>query len=125
MEIRREQNDAQYQIRKYSPGCITVNEQEYSSSILVMPQYFSAWAVQDINSLQEINLLALLDLRPDVILLGTGDKLVFPASNITQTVTNKKVGLEIMTTDAACRTYTILVAEGRNVLAALLINKIV
>lgn len=122
MQLDLERSSAKYQIKKYRPGCVTVNEQDYTTSILLLPDSLSAWPVANIQVLTQADLLALLEFKPEVILLGTGNKLVFPDVSITHVVQSNKVGLEVMATDAACRTYTILVAEQRRVLAALIID---
>ena len=58
-------------------------------------------------------------LRPEIILLGTGDRHIFPESPLISDLASKSIGLEIMTTPAACRTYNVLVHENRQVVAAL------
>jgi len=121
MQLTKDSSDAQYQIKKYAPGCITVNNQDYTNSILIMPNYFSAWDINHIQDLQLEQLQHLMQFQPDVILIGAGEKLVFPKLNTPQIAAQYKVGIEIMTSAAACRTYTILVAEQRNVLAALIV----
>jgi uncharacterized protein len=59
-------------------------------------------------------------LAPEIIVLGTGAKQHFPDYDLLQPLINKQIGLEVMATDAACRTYNILMSEGRRVAAALL-----
>lgn len=119
MQFNLENNPAKYQINGYTTNSVTVNNQIYTLPILVMPQYFSLWDLNHIETLSQQHLLALLTIKPEVILLGTGNKLIFPNPAITQVLFAQRIGLEIMTTAAACRTYTALSAEGRNVLAAL------
>ncbi len=122
MQFNLESNPSKYQINGYTTNSVTVNAQQYTTSILVMPQYFSLWEeLHDIADLSQQSLLNLATLKPEIILLGTGANLVFPAPLITQVLFTQRIGLEIMTTGAACRTYAALTAEGRNVLAALII----
>jgi len=121
MQLNLESSSAKYQIKKQASGCITVNDQDFAQSILIMPNYLNTWRVKSIKELQAQNLADLLDLKPELILLGTGNNLEFIDVALSQTITKQKIGLEIMTTAAACRTYTILIAEGRNVLAALIV----
>lgn len=121
MQINLESNPAKYQINGYTPNSVTVNGQIYSQSILVMPQYFSPWDLNNIAKLSQQNLLDLATLKPEIILLGTGTELVFPDSAITQILFAQRIGIEIMTTAAACRTYAALTSEGRNILAALIV----
>lgn len=121
MQLNLESSSARYQIKGYKTGCVTINQQDYVTSVIVMPEYLTNWSVTDINQLTEQDLLQLLELKPEVILLGTGNNLIFPSPGITQVIGSNHVGLEIMTTAAACRTFTILAAERRAVLAALVV----
>ena len=75
------------------------------------------------HTIEDVDLARLevaLALAPDVIVLGTGERLRFPAPGLRGKIQARGVGLEIMDTAAACRTYNVLALEGRNVLAALL-----
>lgn len=112
MQFNLESNPAKYQINGYTANSVTINGQIYTQSILVMPQYLSLW---------DLNIIVLAALKPEIILLGTGGKLVFPDPAITQVLFAQRIGVETMTTAAACRTYTALTSEGRNVLAAMCI----
>jgi len=121
MKLNLESSSAKYQIRKHAPSCVTVNDQDYRESILIMPEYLAPWTIKTVAELKTQDLIALLDLKPELILIGTGDKLEFLDPQLSYSITQHKIGLEIMTTAAACRTYAILIAEQRNVLAALII----
>lgn len=65
----------------------------------------------------------LLDLNPELIILGTGQTLIFPDNQLRHHINEQGIGLEIMDTGAACRTYNLLLTEGRNVAAAILLNQ--
>lgn len=94
----------------------------YVSSLVVLPTRIVAdWDVRDIALLarQDIDALALLN--PELVLLGTGKRMRFPAANLLAGLAAKRIGSEVMDTRAACRTYNILAEEGRNVAAALII----
>ena len=64
----------------------------------------------------------MLELEPEIVLLGSGRRLVFPRQEIFGQVLGRNIGLEIMDTAAACRTFNILAAEGRRVAAALILD---
>ena len=101
---------------------IAVNKQKYEQAIIVMPdKLILNWPVTDFASLNAVDFDALIDLKPEVVLLGTGKKHWFLPPNIAQNLTANNIPLECMTTAAACRTYNILMSEGRKVAAALLI----
>jgi uncharacterized protein len=121
MQLNLEGNPAKYQINGYTANSVTVNGQIYTQSVLVMPQYFSLWDLNTIEKLSQQNLLDLAALKPEIILLGTGSAPVFPDPAIAQVLFAQHIGMEVMTTAAACRTYAALTAEGRNVLAALIV----
>lgn len=122
MQLNLDRGDTKYMVTKYVPGCITVNEEEFTQSLLLMPDYCRSWQIDSIGQLQATDLLELLKLEPQLILLGTGNNLLFPASNITEAVIQRNIGIEVMSTQAACRTFAVLAAEGRKVLAALIID---
>lgn len=108
-------------ITAYGPDWIEVNGSRHHGSLLVRPQGpVTPWAVASFQALDAASLLALLDERPEVILLGTGAQLRFPSPALTRPLLQAGVGVEAMDSAAACRTYNILMAEGRQVLAALL-----
>ncbi len=65
----------------------------------------------------------LAELKPEVVLLGTGTRLRFPHPRLTRALTDAGIGVEVMDTPAACRTFNILAAEGRKVLAAVILDR--
>ncbi|MEQ1525668.1 MAG: Mth938-like domain-containing protein [Gallionella sp.] len=100
---------------------VMVNDERYTSSIVVSAdQVRLDWAVAHFDELNEANFAYLAALKPDVLLLGTGSKQRFPHSSLFRALTEAGIGLECMDTPAACRTYNILVAEDRKVIAAIL-----
>ena len=121
MELHQESSTAKYQIKKYLPGCITVNDQEYTHSLLIMPEYLAAWPLANFASLTAEHITELCALNPSLILIGTGAKQAFLPTEIIQPALQRGIGVEVMNSSAACRTYTILVSEHRNVLAALVV----
>jgi uncharacterized protein len=121
VKIARELGAGQNVIRSYAPGRVTVNEQTYATSILVTPEHIvSDWRPRDFSQLQRADFEAIAALNPEVVLLGTGARLQFPSPVLTRALMVARIGLEVMDTGAACRTYNVLMAEGRRVVAALL-----
>ena len=111
-------------VRGYATDRITVGEDIYSSSFILAPnRIISDWKPTEAAELDEADFALLLDLEPEVVLLGTGNSIRFPPHSITRPLSSKTIGLEVMTTAAACRTYNILAGEGRLVVAALIIEK--
>jgi uncharacterized protein len=124
MSLSLDENSAAYQIRAYQPGLIQINDQTFTSSIIVTPEQFinAAWSPQSIDELTREDLTAVIDLRPTILLIGTGHTLQFPDLKIYGDLINYGIGVEIMNTHAACKTYNVLTAEGRSVAAALIIK---
>ena len=110
-------------IRAYTADRITIGETHYRTSVIVTPtRVITDWTQPTVNTLGERDFRLMLEFEPEVVLLGTGRHLVFPPPSITHPLMDRSIGLEIMDTAAACRTYNILAGEGRNVLAALIIE---
>lgn len=121
MSLALDENDAQYQIRGYKPGYIQVNDDIMTHSIIIGPtQLIHPWTPQSIEALSAADLEIILELRPTILLLGTGENLVFPPLETYGELLNQGIGVEVMNTHAACRTFNALCAEGRNVIAALI-----
>ena len=85
-----------------------------------MPDRIVDWGPHSAGGLALKDFLLIADLQPEVVVLGTGSRLQFPAPAATQPLIQARIGLEVMDTAAACRTYNILMGEGRRVAAALL-----
>lgn len=107
----------------YGPGYVKVNAERREKSLVVLPdQLLLDWSPARFEELAASHLQELLALRPEIVLLGTGEHQRFPRPEITRPLVDAGIGVEIMTVQAACRTYNILVAEQRKVAAALLLG---
>ncbi|HET7307999.1 MAG TPA: Mth938-like domain-containing protein [Gammaproteobacteria bacterium] len=108
-------------IRRYGPGYIVINDDEFRTSLILAPTELDAdWAPQTFADLAAEHWDALLARKPDLVLLGTGKSQQFPAPEVMAPLYRAGVGVEVMKTAAACRTFNILTNEGRNVVAGLL-----
>jgi uncharacterized protein len=106
----------------HGPDHVMVNGERFDNSIVVLAEEVRTdWVVDSFETLNESHFTYFVDLKPDVLLLGTGAKQHFPHPRLYQQLTSAGIGVECMDTPAACRTYNILVAEGRRVIAAILI----
>jgi uncharacterized protein len=120
MDISLELPSSKYFIRRFRPGEIVINETAYQHSIvLTNSELISDWPPQSVKDLTLEQLQTLLAHQPEVILLGTGTKQVFPSAELLAAVQAQGIGIEVMSTDAASRTFNILVSEDRKVMAAL------
>lgn len=106
----------------YGEGYVLINGVRHESNMLVLPDSpVTVWAVQDPTAMSAEHILHLAELGVEVLLIGTGPKLRFPPPKLLQPLFRAGVGVEIMDTPAACRTYNILMGEGRKVAAALIL----
>lgn len=113
---------SRYSISGYDLGQVTINEKNYRRSLILTPDELQEdWPVTHVDELNRERIAPLLALKPDVILLGTGEKQVFPAPSILGLFAAHGLGVEVMNTGALCRTFNILVAEDRNVAAAIIL----
>ncbi len=116
-------NQSAYQIRAYKPGFIMVNDVTYTQSLIVSPTHIiTDWNPQVMTELSKEDLQKILPLQPTLLIIGTGETLSFPPVELYGELINQGIGVEIMDTSAACRTYNVLTAENRNVVAALIIK---
>lgn len=123
MIITEDKSDAQYQIKAYTTGQITVNTTSYSRSLIISANtLYTDWAPQSFNELKLEHWQHLIDLVPEIILLGTGPSFYMPQPSLLAPIYTAHLSIEVMTTDAACRTYMALISENRHVVAALLIH---
>jgi uncharacterized protein len=107
----------------YGDGYVQVNDRKLTQSAIVTPeQIIEPWAILGFDALREEDFAPLVALSPEIVLLGSGAKFRFLHPAITRALSAARVGVEIMDTAAACRTYNVLLAEGRKVVAALIVE---
>lgn len=108
-------------IHAYGPGRVAVNQTIYRQSLIVTPERVIAdWPPQSFAELAAAHFALFPALNPEVVLLGTGARLHFPRAADVRPLVQVNIGLEVMDTGAACRTYNLLMQDGRRVAAALL-----
>ena len=108
----------------YGDGYVAVNQERYEENLVVTPErVISDWQPQGIDGLRAEHFDFVTELAPEIVILGTGRALRFPSRELLCSLAEAHIGVEVMDTHAACRTYNILSGEGRRVAAALLIEK--
>jgi uncharacterized protein len=108
-------------IRSVSEQGIQVVDDFYGSSIIVSAnRVVPDWPVASVENITEQDLEQVLDLQPEIVLIGTGDRQAFLPPPRMMFFYSRNIGFEVMTTAAACRTFNVLVSEARNVVAALI-----
>ncbi|MCC7328104.1 MAG: Mth938-like domain-containing protein [Burkholderiales bacterium] len=106
------------------PGWVRVGATEYRSNLILLPDaVIEGFAPEGFAALNESDFAALLTHAPEMVLLGTGDRQRFPHPHLLQALSAAQVGVEVMDTRAACRTFNILIAEDRRVAAALIVAR--
>jgi uncharacterized protein len=109
-------------IRAYAPGSVTINTETYHTSLVVTPSSLVLeWGPGNVMDLAAEHIEAILQQEPELILIGSGDALQFPPAEKMRSIIEAGIGYEVMDTGAACRTYNILMAEGRGVVAGLIL----
>jgi uncharacterized protein len=107
----------------YGDDYAAVNGEKHDKNLILLPDsIIPAWTDSTVCTLSEVDMQILLGLGTEIILLGTGRSLRFPPGFLLRPFAAAGIGLDVMDLQAACRTYNILVAEGRKVAAALLFN---
>ena len=107
----------------YGDDYVAVNHEKHLKNLIVLPENIvPEWSTATVETLAAEDMQKLLELGTEIILLGTGSRLRFPAGPLMRPFAPAGIGLEIMDLRAACRTYNILAAEGRKVAAALLFD---
>jgi len=109
-------------ITAYGDGYVQVNATRHESSIVVNATSVKDWEVADIRNLAASNLVAVAAAKPEIVIVGTGRSFVFPHPVNLRPLIDARIGYEVMDTAAACRTYNILLGEGRNVMAVLVVE---
>ena len=112
-----------HRITAYDTGMISVNEEIYRQSlVMTADSILCPWPVSSLEHLDAENLTPIFDSKPTVVLLGTGERQVFPDARIFAQFGERGIGLEVMDNGALCRTFNILVAEDRDVTAAIILT---
>jgi len=110
-------------ITGYGDGYVEINQTPYAHAVLLSSDgAISEWPVQSFDGLETSHFTQMVELKPELVLIGTGNKQRFPKPELLKPLIAAKIGFEIMDSQAACRTYNILVGEGRQVLLALIVE---
>lgn len=122
MKLHLDSPGATNLVRSYGGGQLRINDVTHTTSVIVTAgTVLAPWRPRSIDELVEADLEPLLALGPEVVLLGTGLRQRFPPPALLQLLHSLRIGIEVMDTAAACRTYNVLAAEGRPVAAALML----
>jgi uncharacterized protein len=110
-------------IKALGADWVRIGDTDYRQNLVVTPDAIvTGWAPAGFGTLAESDFAGLLQHRPELVLLGTGETQRFPPPRLLQALSRARVGVEVMDTRAACRTFNILIAEDRRVVAALILR---
>lgn len=122
MQLHSDSSDV-HTVTGYGAGWVAVNKETFHHHLLVGSSGFlRPWDCQSFETLTPQHFADLAELNAEVILFGSGSKIRFVHPAWLQPLMQKRIGIETMDTQAACRTYNVLAAEGRNVIAALILE---
>jgi uncharacterized protein len=122
MKFSEDKPDEGYYITAYDQTQVVINGRSLRSSFVLAPdEVIEHWSVSAVDELSASHFDSVLGLRPEIVLLGTGTVLRFPDIGLYAQIINQGIGVEVMDTGAACRTYNILLSEGRRVVAGLIL----
>jgi uncharacterized protein len=123
MKLHLEQHEGINLITGYGADHLMINKVRHDGNVLVTSdQIIPAWTRASIVELSPADWEQVLALKPEVVLLGTGSRLRFPSPAVLRPLIEARIGYEVMDVAAACRTYNVLVGEGRAVAAAILFD---
>ena len=123
MKLQSDPHSGANTITGYGPGYVEINKTPYAHAVLLSSDgAISNWSAQTFDSLVASHFAQMVDLKPELVLIGTGNRQRFPRPELLKALIEAKIGFEIMDSQAACRTYNILVGEGRQVLLALIVE---
>lgn len=120
MKLQADRMEGQNAIARHGPGGVFVNGVEHANSVLVPWRGTVApWPVRGFDELDASHFEAVAALQPELVIFGSGPRLRFPKPAWLKPLIGQRIGVETMDSAAACRTYNVLLAEGRSVVAAL------
>ncbi len=123
MKLRAELSTGLNTVTAYGPGFVQINQQHYPHSVLFFPEgEVQTWPVAEFDQLEWAHFSSVLARRPEILLLGSGTRQKFLAPKLVAALSQAHIGVESMDTPAACRTYNILMSEGRQVAAAFIVD---
>jgi uncharacterized protein len=111
-------------VKSYQQGEVKINADVYGKSLFfTQHEIIADWPVTHIKELAVEHLEPIIDTKPEVIILGTGERQVFPNIELFAFCASQGIGLEVMANDAACRTYNVITTEDRDVVLALIFEE--
>ena len=124
MNLQDAENKHIHAVTAYGAGFVTLNGERHTASLALSPTGVFPWAVTSLDTLSAADFRPLLASNPELIILGTGKSLRWPHPSVLAECMAQGVGVEVMDTEAACRTYNFLLVEGRKMAVGLIIEPV-
>jgi len=123
MKLHSSSTEKYQTVTGYDHTGVEINAQRFDYSVLVMPEVAPRpWPVTRFEDLTSAHFEQIAADKPDVVILGTGERQRFVHPRLVASLSNQRIGVESMDSHAACRTYNILMGEGRKAVLALIIE---
>ena len=123
MKFAQDSQEDGYVITAYDDNSVSINGKSFTQSLVVASTRLNEnWNIADIKLLSSSHIEEILSFQPELVIIGTGNRLFFPEIEIYSGIIKHGIGVDFMDTGAACRTYNILMSEGRDVVAGLILN---
>jgi uncharacterized protein len=125
MKLHQSPHDKTFLFTAIEADLVKINHEPYQGQLIVKSdEIIGNWTSHSYETLDEQDFETLVGLGSQIVLLGTGRRLRFPAPHLMRPIAKAGIGLEVMDLAAACRTFNILAQEGRSVAAALLFDPV-
>lgn len=111
--------NSQYIINQYQPGLVIINKKKYQQSCLISPNKITDWPVSTLDCLTTDQCQPVIELNPDLFLIGTGQTFAAPPAKIIHHLYQHGIACDHMQSAAACRTFMALCSDGRSVVLGL------
>ncbi len=122
MKFAQDNQDEGYVITAYGENSVSINGKPFKQSLIITRTKLNEdWDISAVELLQADHIEQILAFNPELIIIGTGNKLTFPAVEVYSGIIEHGIGVDFMDTRAACRTYNILMSEGRDIVAGLIL----
>ena len=123
MQLDYDRPDYAFVLRAADGASALVNERKLDRSFVIAPdQLVEDWPVSSASSLTPADVVPVLALQPEVVVLGTGARQVFPSAAVMAACLSRGIGIEVMANAAAARTFHVLAGEGRKVVSAMILG---
>lgn len=123
MQLTEHKPGDHYFIRRVSAEGIQINDTVHATSLIVGARHLDTdWPVTSLNELSQDTIAPIVELEPELVIIGYGRTQKFPEREVMLEFAQRGIGLEIMTLEAACRTFNVVMSENRRAVAALIWN---